>query len=200
MVVDNDRSMLLMAILPMMLIGTILVATVLDRRGYLGPSFRLVGVVFPLAAIAASLALAAAALLFAHAADAFARDHLLGLYTVGSGMFHLMWAQVYFAARAPWAAAVGATGTGLATLGLVAFSIAGMPLMGASGVYLAGFQLALILLLIPSIAPRLAAKLAEREMPVQRAVVLGAFGVATVALFTCYAVVGGALPVEAAVR
>jgi hypothetical protein len=200
MVVDNDRSMLLMAILPMMLIGTILVATVLDRRGYLGPSFRLVGVVFPLAAIAASLALAAAALLFAHAADAFARDHLLGLYTVGSGMFHLMWAQVYFAARAPWAAVVGATGTGLATIGLVLFSIAGMPLMGESGAYLAGFQLALILLLIPSIAPRLAAKLAEREMPVQRAVVLGAFGVATVALFTCYAVVGGALPVEAAVR
>jgi hypothetical protein len=62
----DDRSMLLMAILPIMLICTILVATVLDRRGYLGPSFRLVGVVFPLAAIAASLALASAAILFAH--------------------------------------------------------------------------------------------------------------------------------------
>jgi hypothetical protein len=200
MLVDNDRSMLLMAILPIMLIGTILVATVLDRRGYLGPSFRLVGVVFPLAAIAASLALAAAAILFAHAADAFARDRLLGLYTIGAGMFHLVWAQLYFASRASWAAILGAAGTAVATIGLVVFSVAGLSAVGESGVYLAGFQLALIVLLVPSIAPRLAAKLAEREMPVQRAVVLGAFGVATVALFTCYAVVGGALPVEAAVR
>jgi hypothetical protein len=157
-------------------------------------------VVFPLAAIAASLALAAAAILFAHAADAFARDRSLGLYTIGSGMFHLMWAQLYFASRASWAAVVGAAGTAVATIGLVLFSMGGLPFLGQSGVYLAGFQLALILLLVPSIAPRLAAKLAEREMPVQRAVVLGAFGVATVALFTCYAVVGGALPVEAAVR
>ena len=44
----------------------------------------------------------------------------------------------------------------------------------------------------PWVAPGLASVLAEREMPVQRAVVLGAFGVATVALFTCSALVGGA--------
>ncbi|MEA2676818.1 MAG: hypothetical protein QOJ81_959 [Chloroflexota bacterium] len=200
MLVDDDRSMLLMAILPMMLIGTILVATVLDRRGYLGPSFRVVGVVFPLAAIAASLALASAAIFFAHATEAFARDHVLGLYTIGAGMFQLMWAQLYFAARASWAAVIGAVGTAIATIGLLAFNIAGQPAVGDSGVYLAGFQLALILLLVPSIAPGLSARLAEREMPMQRAVVLGAFGVATVALFTCYAVVGGALPAEAAVR
>ena len=190
--------MLLMAILPMMLIGTILVATVLDRRGYLGPSFRLVGVTFPIAAIAASLALASAAILFAHATEAFARDHLLGLYVVGAGMFHLTWAQLYFAARAPWAATLGAVGTALATIGLVVLSLGGRAVVGESGVFLAGFQMALIMLLVPSIAPKLATMLAEREMPVQRAVVLGAFGVATIALFTCYALVGGALPVEAA--
>ena len=200
MLVDGDRSMLLMAILPMMLIGTILVATVLDRRGYLGPSFRLIGVTFPLAAIAASLALASAAVLFAHASDAFGRDHVLGLYVVGAGMFHLTWAQLYFAARASWAAVLGAVGTALATTGLVVLSLGGKSVIGGSGVFLAGFQLALILLLVPSIAPKLAAKLAEREMPVQRAVVLGAFGVATIALFTCYALVGGALPTQAFVR
>ena len=192
--------MLLMAILPMMLIGTILVATVLDRRGYLGPSFRLVGVVFPLAAIAASLSLASAAVLFAHAADAFGRDRMLGLYVVGAGMFHLTWAQLYFAARASWAAVLGAAGTALATTGLVVLGVGGKSVIGDSGVFLAGFQLALILLLVPSIAPKLAQKLAEREMPVQRAVVLGAFGVATIALFTCYALVGGALPAQAFVR
>jgi hypothetical protein len=200
MLVDDDRSMLLMAILPMMLIGTILVATVLDRRGYLGPSFRLVGVTFPLAAIAASLALASAAVLFAHAADAFARDHLLGLYVIGAGMFHLVWAQLYFAARASWAATLGAAGTALATTGLVVLSLGGKSVIGESAVFLASFQLALILLLVPSIAPKLAAKIAEREMPVQRAVVLGAFGVATIALFTCYALVGGALPAQAFAR
>lgn len=189
--------MLLMAILPMMLVCTIVAATVLDRRGYLGPSFRRVGVVLPLAAMAASLALASAAILFAHAADAFARDHVLGLYVVGAGMFHLTWAQLYFAARAPWAAVLGAVGTALATAGLVVLSLGGKSVVGESGVYLAGAQLALIMLLVPSIAPGLAQKLAEREMLVQRAVVLGAFGVAVIALFTCYALVGGALPAEA---
>jgi hypothetical protein len=114
-------------------------------------------------------------------------------------MFHLTWAQLYFAARASWAAAVGAMGTALATIGLVLFSLAGFSAVGQTGVFLAGFQLSLILLLVPSIAPSLAAKLAEREMPVQRAVVLGAFGVATIALFTTYALVGGALPVRAAI-
>jgi hypothetical protein len=65
--------------------------------------------------------------------------------------------------------------------------------MADSAAYLGAFQLALMLLLVPTIAPSLAAVLAEREMPVQRAVVLGAFGVVTVALFTCTALVGGAL-------
>ncbi|HUP83473.1 MAG TPA: hypothetical protein VM284_04700 [Candidatus Limnocylindria bacterium] len=195
---DGDRSMLLMAILPMMLIGTILAATVLDRRGYLGPSFRLIGVAFPLAAIAASLALASAAILFAHAAEAFAHGYGIGLYAIGAGMFHLIWAQLYFAARASWAALLGALGTAIATIGLLVFG--GLPAMGGSGVYLAGFQLSLIMLLVPSIAPSLAERLAQRQMPVQRAVVLGAFGVAVIALFTCYALVGGALPAEALVR
>jgi hypothetical protein len=196
----GDRSMLLMAILPIMLIGTILVATVLDRRGYLGPSFRRIGVVFPLAAIAASLALASAAVLFANASDALARDRVLGLYAVGAGIFHLTWAQLYLAARASWAAVIGAVGTAMATIGLVVLSLGGESVVGESGVFLAGFQLALIMLLVPSMAPKLAARLAEREMVVQRAVVLGAFGVATVALFTCYAVVGGTLPAQLATR
>jgi hypothetical protein len=185
--------MLLMAILPIMLIGTILAATVLDRRGYLGPSFRLIGVVFPLAAIAASVALGTAAIYFVGAADALAQNRGLGIYAVAAGMFHLVWAQLFILARAPWAALIGAAGTALSILGSVVLGLVGLPAYAGSAVFLGTFQLGLILLLVPTIAPRLAAVLAEREMPIQRAVVLGAFGVATVALFTCTALVGTAL-------
>jgi hypothetical protein len=183
--------MLLMAILPMLLICTIVFATFLDRRGYLGPSLRVVGAVVPLAAIAASLSLAAAATYFANASDVFAADRGLGAFVIGAGMFQLLWAQLYVLARSAWAASIGAVGTVGLILGGLVFGLVGLPTMTDSVLFLGGFQLALILLLAPSIAPGLASTLAEREMPVQRAVVLGAFGVATVALFTCSALVSG---------
>jgi hypothetical protein len=196
----DGRSMLLMAILPTLLVCTILVATVLDRRGYLGPSFRVVGVVLPLAAIAASLSLGTAAIFFFHAADAFAQDRGLGVFAIGAGMFYLTWAQLYVVARAAWAALIGAVGTVLLMVGSVVFDFVGLHEMADSTEFLGAFQLALLLLLVPLIAPSLAAVLAERELPVQRGVVLGAFGVVTVALFTCYALVGGGLPVQTAFR
>ena len=179
----EDRSMLLMAILPIMLICTILVATVLVRRGYLGPQFRVVAVSFPLAAIAASLSLGAAAILFVHVGDALTNNWGLGLFAVVGGMFHLLFAQLYVLARSTWAAIVGAVGTVLVMHGSIVFGLLGLPIVAESAPFLGAFQLA-----------SLAAHLAQREMPVQRAVVLGSFGVATVALFTCTALVGGALP------
>jgi hypothetical protein len=182
--------MLLMAILPIMLICTILAATVLDRRGYLGNSLRLVGVVSPLAAIAASVALGIAAAYFMGADEVLAQDRVLGIYALAAAMFHLMWALLFVVARTAWAAVIGALGTGLTTVGSALLGILHLPAYAGSAVYLGTFQMTLILLLVPSIAPSLASALAQREMPVQRAVVLGAFGVATVALFTSSALVG----------
>jgi hypothetical protein len=190
----HDNSMLLMGILPAMLVFTILIATVLDRRGYLGPSFRVVGLAVPFAAIAASTALGTSAIYFLHAGEALDLDRGLGLYALAAGLFYLFWAQLYLASRQPWAATIGALGTVVVILGSLAFGFVALPGMAGSAVFLGAFQLALIMMLVPSIAPGLAATLAEREMPVQRAVVLGGFGVATVALFTCAVLVGGALP------
>jgi len=193
----NEPAMLWMAILPMTLIGSILVATALDERGFLGPSFRLIGIVVPLAVVATSLSLGTAALFFVRAGDLATEQSGAGLYAIGAGMFHLIWAQLYLVTRALWAAAIGAVGSALALIGSMLVGLAGASAGGNQSIFLIVFQVALILLLVPAIAPTLAARLAEREMPIQRAVVLAAFGVASVAMFTFAALVGWALPVAA---
>lgn len=186
--------MLLMAILPLMLIVTIVIATKLDERGFLGPSLRVIGVVVPLSAIAASLSLGIAALLFVSVSAALALNFVLGAYTLVAGLFHLLWAQLYLAARKTWAALLGGIGTAVALAGALLLNLVGIRFADESAVVVVAFQFGLLLLLTPAIAPNFAAMLAEREMPVQRAVVFGAFGVSTVVLFTCLALVGAVLP------
>ena len=105
--------MLLMPILPMMLIGTILVAGALDRRGLFGEPHRKVAVGVPLAAIAAGLSLAAAAIQFAGIGVTIAQDRALGIYFLGVAWFQVIWSLAHLVARNAVSALIGIVGNGL---------------------------------------------------------------------------------------
>jgi hypothetical protein len=169
-VFDRGNLMLLMAILPMMLIATILVVTSLDARGLLGPPRRKVSLHVPLSTIAAGLALAAAAVL-----AAAARDPLL----LGAACFQVGWAIVHARIRTPTTATVGMVGAAGVLVGALA--------AGAADAALVGFEVALALALVPQVAPTLAARLSERQMKVQRATVLSVFCLSVTALFAVVA-------------
>ena len=189
---DRGHLMLLMPILPMMLIGTILVVTSLDARGLLGPR-RKVSLQVPLAAIAAGLALSAGAVRGSQFAHGFTADaaNLLALATV---CFQFGWGFVHFRARSAASATVGMLAAGLAVGAWLVGHVYGSGLAGAqvtlSDLFGISFEVALILALVPQVAPSLAARLAERQMKLQRAVVLTGFCLASSVLFTSLAVAG----------
>jgi hypothetical protein len=189
---DRGNLMLLMAILPMMLIGTILVVTSFDARGLLGPR-RKVSLQVPLAAIAAGLALSAAAVRGgSQFAQGFTADgaNLFALATV----FQFGWGFVHFRARNAASATVGMLAAGVAVGASLVGHVYGSVLAGAqvalSDLFGVSFEVALILALVPQVAPALAARLAERQMKVQRATVLSVFCLAITALFTSLALIG----------
>jgi hypothetical protein len=185
--------MLLMAILPMMLIGTIVIVTELDSRGLLGPPRRKVSLRVPLSAIASGLAFGAAAVhLSALGHSSSQAGELLLLAAIS---FQAGWALVHLLAHSATSATMGMLGTGLVIGGWLIGRVTSP--QGFAGAELAlsdlfglGFQLALILALVPQVAPSLAARVAERQMKVQRAVVLSGFCLSVTALFASLAIIG----------
>jgi hypothetical protein len=181
-----DHMMLLMPILPMMLIGTILVATALDGRGLLGPRDRRVGMTVPLAAIASGLSLAAAAIHFSYIGGSLAQDRLLGIYTFGVGWVQAVWALAYVHSRSAAVALVGAAVNAI-VLGVAMVSHLGGVAVGLPDLFAASFEFGLIVVLLAKIAPSLEEQLAKREMKAQRAFVLTTFCVSVVTLMTSVA-------------
>jgi hypothetical protein len=181
-----SHMMLLMPILPMMLIGTILVATALDGRGLLGARDRRIGMTVPLAAIAAGLSLAAAAIHFSYLGANLAQDRLLGVFTFGVGWAQAVWALVYVQSRSATVALLGAV-LNAGVLGVALVSHLGGAPVGLPDMFAASFEFGLIVVLLAKIAPSLEEQLAKREMKVQRAFVLATFCVSVVTLLTSVA-------------
>lgn len=188
---ERGHLMLLMAILPMMLISTILAVSALDARGLLGQR-RKVSLHVPLSAVAAGLALAAAVLHASglwHETSAFGSQAFV-LAVIG---FQVAWAAGHLRLRNALTATVGMLGTGLVVAAwLVSRATAPAAASGVSldDLALIGFQVALVLALVPQVAPSLAARLVEREMKVQRATVLSTFCLAVTALFVGVSLLG----------
>jgi hypothetical protein len=194
LLLDRDHLMLLMPILPMMLIGMILLANALDSRGWLGPPLREVSLRVPLSAIAAGLALAAAAV---HGSDAIGTSigqsggSVLILAVV---CFQVGWSIAHMRLRSAFTATAGMVGTGVILAGWLVGRIflpgADAATTTLSDLFGVTFEVALLLALVPQVAPTLAARLSERQMQVQRAFVLSGFCLAVTALFTSLALVG----------
>ncbi len=106
--IGHEDMMFLLPTLPILLIGTIVVAIALQSRGILGPADRSVSLTSTFAAIAAGLSLGAAGIHFAviqeHIADYFA----FGLAFLGLAWFQAIWAQIYVMRRSAPLAILGA--------------------------------------------------------------------------------------------
>ena len=190
---DRGHLMLLMPILPMMLIGMILLATSLDARGLLGPPRRKVSIRVPLSAIAAGLAMAAAIVHMSEFGATFA-DRTGTLLLLAAICFLVGWCVVHLLARSAATATAGMIGTGVIVAGWLAAHILA-PTAGPSEITLTdlfgvSFEVALVLALVPQVAPSLAARIQERQMKAQRAFVLSGFCLSATALFTSLALVG----------
>ena len=190
---DRGHLMLLMPILPMMLIGTILVVTNLDARGFLGPR-RKVSLQVPLSVIATGLALSAAAVRGgSQLGQGFSAD-AANVFALATVCFQFGWGFVHFRARNAASATVGMLAAGVAVGAWLVGHVYGSGLAGAqvalSDLFGVSFEVALILALVPQVAPSLAARFAERQMKLQRAVVLTGFCLATSVLFTSLALAG----------
>ena len=185
--------MLLMPILPMMLIGTILVVSALDSRGLLGPSRRMVSLHVPLSAIAAGLSLAAAAVKVSESGNSQSAD-LGGMSLLAAICFQVGWALVHVRFRSAASATVGMLGTGAIIFAWLTAQVLergiSAPDAFMSAVVWVGLEVALVLALVPQVAPTLSVRLSERMMKVQRATVLAGFCLASTILFASLALVG----------
>ena len=208
---DHETLMLLMPILPMILVGMIIFMTVLDRRGMLTHHSASVPLTNSLDAIAAALSLAAGAIHFAVVQSHLEQDVLEGMFFIGIAWFQLIWPQVYLVTRRPWIAALGALVSAATIVLWVVSRTIGLPLgptpwqpesIGTMDLFATGFEVALILVLVPTFAPRLAQSLAQKRLPYQQGFVLAAFGIVTVALLGSVAVfpAGGESALEAFVK
>ena len=188
---DHEDLMFLFPLLPALLIGTIVVATVLESRGLI-PKVEPVRVTVALNAIAVAISLGAAAIHFAVIDEHL--DYLpFGLAFLGLGIFQSVWALLYLRRRTPLVAWVGAVvnfGTICVwivsrTSGLPIGPTPGVPeAIGAPDLFATALEITLIGVLLPAIVPRRVAQLAAARMPIQQAFVLAAFTIVTVALLT----------------
>jgi hypothetical protein len=195
---DHESLMFLMPALPMMFIGTVVVAKALDKRGLLGTA-RSVDMTTALAAIAAALSLGAAAIHFAVVQEHLAEYFLFGLLFIALGWFQAIWAQVYLLRRNPPVAWV-AIAVNLGTIAVwVVSRTVGLPFgpdawepeaMGALDLISTIFELLLVGILLPTVAPRRFPKLAARRLHYEQAFVLGSFCVVTVGLVATIVLMG----------
>jgi hypothetical protein len=190
--------MFLMPVLPIVLIGTILIGGVLDRRGVLGAPGRMVEVTAPLAVIAAALSLAAAGIHFAVIGAHLEQNLAEGLFFFALAWFQALWAQAYLLRAARAIAAVGvAVNAGVVAIWLVSRTI-GLPFgaqpgvaepVGLADLMATSLEIGLVGLLLPTLARQRFEGWLTTELPVQKAFVLATFTIATLALLTGLALV-----------
>ncbi|HLB44750.1 MAG TPA: hypothetical protein VJK49_05125 [Candidatus Limnocylindrales bacterium] len=198
---DHETVMFLLPALPVLLIATIVLGATLEQRGAFGPAGRMVSVGMPLAVIAAALSLAAAGIHFAVIQEHLEVDLAEGLFFFGLGWFQLIWAQVYLLRAHPRVAAVAVWVNVAVVLTWFVSRTIGLPLgaqpwvpepVGLADLLATSFEVGLIGLLLPSLAPERFARVVHAQLPVQKAFVLAAFMIVTVSLLTGLALVPGA--------
>ena len=92
---DMDALMFLFPTIPIILIGTIVLASALRQRGLLGADDRTVSITATGAAVAATLSTGAAAIHFAVVPEHMAEFVPFGVAFVAVGWFQVIWAQLY---------------------------------------------------------------------------------------------------------
>lgn len=197
--IDHDDLMFLFPTVPVMLIGTIVVAIGLRKRGLLGAEDRTVMLSTALAAVAAALSLGAAGIHFAVIQDHLAQDQGFGLFFIGLAWFQQIWALAYLLRRTALLAASAVLVNALVIGVWLVSRTTGLPFgptpwqpapIGTLDLFATVFEVALITVILPTVAPRRWPSLHAERMPFERAVVLASFVVMTVALMATLALLG----------
>ncbi len=195
---DMDDMMFLLPGLPLLLVATIVVGAVLDKRGALGGVGHTVAVHTPLAIIAAVLSLAAAGIHFAVITQHLEEDVLFGFLFFALGWFQLIWAQTYLVWPRPPVAAVAIVVNLGAILVWIVSRTVGLPIgpeagipeaLGFPDLLASTFELGIIGLLLPTLFRERFARALNEQIPAQKAFVLAAFLVVAVGLLTAMALV-----------
>jgi hypothetical protein len=193
---DHESLMFLMPTLPLLFVGTVVVAKALEKGGLLSHDGRTVSLGAALAAIAAGLSLGAAAIHFAVIQDHLAEDIAYGLFFIGLGWFQVVWAQVYLLARTSAVAWVGLLVNAVVIGVWIVSRTTGLPFgptpwiaepIGTLDLFATAFEAALIGVLLPTVAPQRMASLSVRRLAHEQAFVLGTFCVLTVVLLATVA-------------
>jgi hypothetical protein len=190
-----------MPLLPALMVGTIVVAALLTRRGTFGAPDRTVPVGTPLAVIAAMLSLAAAGIHFAVISDHLEEDVLFGLLFFAFGWFQLIWAQVYLIwPRRQIALLAIAINLGGVLVWIMSRTV-GLPFgpeawvpeqLGFPDLLASSYELGIIGLLLPTLFPTRFAQRLGSQIPFQKAFVLAGFTTLAVGLLTAMALVPAA--------
>jgi hypothetical protein len=194
-----DDMMFLFPAVPMLLIGTILIATALRNRGLLGADTRTVSVTATGAAIAATLSTGAAAIHFAVVPEHMAEFAPFGLAFVALAWFQVTWAQLYLLRPNRRIAAIGAVVSVAIAAIWVLSRTAGLPFgpqpwtpepIGALDLLATALEITLVGILLPIILPRRWPAFAGQRIAFERAFVLATFCLLTVTLLTTFALLG----------
>jgi hypothetical protein len=196
---DMDALMFLFPTIPVILIGTIVVAAALRSRGLLGADERSISATATGAAVAATLSTGAAAIHFAVVPEHFSEFAPFGLAFLAVGFFQVTWAPVYLLRPRRAIASVGAVVNAAIVLVWLISRTVGLPIgptpwtrepIGALDLFATAFEIALIGTLLPVILPARWPAFAAQRMNFERAFVLATFCLLTVTLLTTFALLG----------
>jgi hypothetical protein len=195
---DHDQLMFLFPTIPILLIGTIVLAAALRKRGLLGPADRTIPLSVTGAAVAATLSTGAAAIHFAVVPEHMAEFAPFGIAFVAVGWFQVGWAQAYLLRPTRAIAAAGVVVNVLIVATWLLSRTVGLPVgpepwtpeqIGPLDLFATGFEVALIAVLVPVALPSRWPAFATQRMAFERAFVLATFCVVTVTLLTAFALV-----------
>ena len=204
---DMDDMMFLLPVLPMLLIGTIVLASTLRKRGLLGAEGQTVSSSATGAAVAATLSTGAAAIHFTVVPEHTAEFAPFGLAFLAVGFFQVIWAQLYLLRPARLLAATGVVVNGAIVAVWLLSRTVGLPLgptpwmsepIGTLDTFASAFEFVLIAVVIPMVLPSRWPSFANQRMAYERAFVLAAFCLLTVTLLITFAVAGA--PAEAGIE
>ena len=196
---EHDDLMFLFPTIPILLIGTIVVAAALRKRGLFFADERTISVTATGAAVAATLSTGAAAIHFAVVSEHMAEFAPFGLAFVAVAWFQVTWAQVYLLRPGPLAALGGAlVSASVAAIWLLSRTF-GLPVgptpwvtepVGTLDLFATAFEVSLIAVVLPVVLPSRWPTFSGQRISLERAFVLATFCLLTVTLLTTFALVG----------
>ena len=196
---EMEDMMFLFPAIPMVLIGTVLLAAALRNRGLLGADDRTISATATAAAVAATLSTGAAAIHFAVVPEHVDEFAPFGLAFIAVAWFQVTWAQLYLVRQTRLIAAGGVVvNVAIAAVWLLSRTT-GLPVgpqpwvaeqIGALDLFATAFELVLVGALLPAVLPKRWPAFAGQRMAFERAFVLATFCVVTVTLLTTYALLG----------